>query len=93
VATYQKLKDDMSVCDGDRIGGYAMACRGQVYRCTACGATGCRQAKDHACTKQAFTVAFKCYACGATGQYEALASNHAASKSAPSTTERLANTD
>lgn len=93
MATYEKLKNDMSVCDGERTAGYATACRGQVYRCAACGATGCRQAKDHACSKQAFDVAYKCYACGAIGQAEAIASGHAASKSAPSTPERLANTD
>ncbi len=93
MATYEKLKDDMSLCDGERIGGYAMACRGQVYTCTACGAKGCRQAKDHACSKQAFTVAYKCYACGAVGQTEAVVSGHNASKSAPCTPERLANTD
>jgi hypothetical protein len=93
VASYEKLKSDMSLCDGERTSGYASACRGQVYRCTACGATGCRQGKEHACSKQGFNVAYKCYACGALGQQEAVASGHAASKSAASTPERLANTD
>lgn len=93
MASYDKLKDDMSLCDGERLGGYANACRGQVYRCTACGAEGCRQNKEHGCSKQGFSVAYKCYACGAIGQYEAIASGHAASKSAASSPQRLANTD
>jgi hypothetical protein len=93
MARYDNLKNDMSICDGERIGGYASACRGQLYRCTGCGAVGCRQARDHACTKQGFSVAFKCYACGAIGKEEAVTSGHAASKSAASTSERLANTD
>lgn len=93
MATYEKLKDDMSLCDGERLGGYAIACRGQVYRCTACGATGCRQSKDHACSKQGFSNAFKCYACGATGKEEVIASGHAASKSAAVTPQRIENTD
>lgn len=93
MANYNNLKDDMALCDGERVGGYAMPCHGQVYRCTACGATGCRQNKDHACTKQGFTVAYKCYACGVTGQYEAVASGHTTSKSAASSPQRIANTD
>lgn len=91
MATYDSLKDDMTLCDGERIGGYASACRGHLYRCTACGAVGCRQTKEQACTKQGFNVAFKCYACGAIGHTEVLESGHAASKSAPSTPQRLAN--
>jgi hypothetical protein len=93
MARYENLKSDMSLCDGERIGGYAHPCRGQLYRCAACGAVGCRQTKEHACTKQGFSVSFKCYACGATGQEEPIASGHAASKSAASTPERVANTD
>ena len=83
----------MSLCDGERLGGYANACRGQVYRCTACGAEGCRQNKEHGCSKQNFSVAYQCYACGAIGQQEAVASGHALSKSAASSPQRLANTD
>ena len=93
MASYEKLKNDMAICDGERIGGYASACRGQLYRCTACGAVGCRQAKDHACTKQGFDVSFKCHACGAIGREEAVASGHVASKSAASSPQRLENTD
>lgn len=91
MANYQKLKDDMTVCDGDRLGGYASRCNGQLYKCTACGATGCRQTKEQSCSKQGFNVAFKCYTCGAIGKHEELGSGHAASKSAPSTPQRLAN--
>jgi hypothetical protein len=93
MASYEKLKSDMSICDGERVGGYAIPCRGQLYRCLACGAVGCRQTKDHACSKQGFDVSFKCYGCGVAGQYEAVASGHTQSKSAASSPERIANTD
>ncbi|BBA37335.1 uncharacterized protein sS8_5418 [Methylocaldum marinum] len=93
MANYDKLKNDMAICDGERLGGYATPCRGQLYRCTACGAVGCRQNKENACSKQGFDVAFKCYACGAVGKEELVASGHEASKSAASTAERVANTD
>lgn len=93
MARYDNLKNDMSLCDGERLGGYANACRGQLYRCTNCGSVGCRQNKDHACSKQGFSVSFKCYACGATGKQEAVASGHGTSKSAASTPQRLENID
>lgn len=93
MANYDKLKNDMAICDGERLGGYATPCRGQLYRCTACGAEGCRQNRENACSKQGFDVAFKCYACGAVGKEELVASGHEASKSAASSPERVANTD
>lgn len=91
MATYEGLKDDMTICDGERVGGYAYPCNGHLYRCKACGNVGCRQMKDHACTKQGFSVTFTCYACGVMNQYEAIESGHEKSKSAASTPERIHN--
>lgn len=68
--TYENIKTGMVLCDGERKGGYAFTCRGQVYTCKGCGNTGCRQTKEDACSKQAFSVVFQCLSCGAIGQQE-----------------------
>lgn len=88
MARYESLKDDLVVCDGERPGGFP--CRGQLYRCTKCGHTGCQQNKEHLCTKQGFNLNFRCYACGAVGMVELIASGHRQSKSAASSPARLA---
>lgn len=68
--TYENIKTGLALCDGERKGGYSFICRGQVYVCKSCGNTGCRQTKEDACSKQAFSVSFKCLKCGAVGQPE-----------------------
>ncbi len=88
MARYEFLKDDMTLCDGERRGGFP--CRGQLYRCSECGNVGCRQNKDLVCTKQGFDLDFKCYACGAKAKAELIASGHQKSKSAAGSPARLA---
>lgn len=75
MANYAEIKQDMTLCDGARKGGFAFPCRGQLYKCTQCGNQGCRQHKLDACTGQAFDVAFRCLKCGALGQQEAVTSS------------------
>lgn len=53
-------------CDGARVG-YHLPCNGSLYQC-ACGAIGCRQTRDHACSKQGFSVLGRCHACGQVGK-------------------------
>lgn len=86
MARYEFLKDDMTLCDGERLGGFP--CRAQLYRCTECGNVGCW--KDLVCTKQGFNPDFKRYACGAKAKTELIASGHQKSKSAAGSPARLA---
>ncbi len=75
--TYENIKEGMALCTGTRTKGYAMACRGQLLRCTGCGSTGCRQTTLESCTAQGFDVAYRCVKCSTTGQYEALPLDYA----------------
>lgn len=62
----------MSVrCDGVRTG-FSLRCNGSLYRCTACGSTGCTQNKPGICSAQGFDVSERCVKCGAVGQRELL---------------------
>ena len=60
---YEAIKEKMTLCDGER-SGYGLACRGTVYKCSSCGATGCKQNKTNGCTNQAFSVTNQCLKCG-----------------------------
>lgn len=66
--SYKKLKPQ-TLCEGVRPG-HAIICNGTLYKCTACGNTGCRQTVVDRCTNQAFDVKFGCVKCGAVGKYE-----------------------
>jgi hypothetical protein len=70
--SYSTLKDTTHLCGGVRPG-HGIPCNGTLYKCTACGATGCRQTYEGNCTKQGFSVAYKCLKCGVAGKYEMLA--------------------
>jgi hypothetical protein len=59
-------------CDGVRKGA-SLRCNATLYRCTACGSTGCTQNKPALCSNQAFDVSEKCLQCGARGQRELIA--------------------
>lgn len=67
--SYRKLKSE-TLCDGLRP--YGMSCNGSVYKCTACGNTGCSQTTAGKCSKQAFNALFTCLQCGAVGKQELL---------------------
>jgi hypothetical protein len=67
--SYRKLKDDTHLCAGIRPG-HHIPCNGTLYRCTACGGSGCRQSTAGRCTGQGFNVAFGCLTCGAVGKQE-----------------------
>lgn len=69
--SYRKLKTDAQLCEGVRPG-HKIPCNGTLYKCTACGNTGCRQTTPDRCTSQAFNVAFGCLKCGAVGKQEAV---------------------
>lgn len=56
-------------CDGVRKGA-SLRCNGSLYRCSACGETGCEQNKPGICTNQLFDVNEKCAKCGAIGKRE-----------------------
>jgi hypothetical protein len=67
---YEKIKEEMTLCDGERVGGYGFSCRGTVYKCSGCGAIGCKQSKPNTCTNQAFSVNNQCLKCGAYNTME-----------------------
>lgn len=67
--SYRKLKNEASLCNGVRPG-HHLPCNGTLYRCTACGHTGCRQRTVDLCTRQGFNVLFGCLKCGAVGRQE-----------------------
>jgi hypothetical protein len=67
--SYRKLKPATNLCDGVRPA-HRIPCNGTLYRCTACGKTGCRQTQPDRCTHQAFNVLFGCLECGAVGKQE-----------------------
>ncbi|MEN3111950.1 hypothetical protein ACFONG_06200 [Uliginosibacterium paludis] len=68
--SYDAIKADRQLCTGYRKGGQAAKCNGQLYRCTACATTGCRQTYVDNCSEQAFDVNWKCVKCGAINQKE-----------------------
>lgn len=68
--SYDAIKADRQLCTGYRKGGQAAKCNGQLYRCTGCGATGCRQTYLDSCSEQTFDVNWKCQKCGVIGQQE-----------------------
>jgi len=70
--SYSKLKDVTHLCAGIRPA-HRIPCNGTVYKCTACGAMGCRQTKSGNCTQQGFSVSFTCLKCGVTGKQEMVA--------------------
>lgn len=71
--SYRKLKTDAHLCEGVRPG-HRIPCNGTLYKCTACGNTGCHQTTEGRCG-QAFNVNFGCLACGAIGKQELVASS------------------
>lgn len=77
MSNYGAIKQDMTLCDGERKGGFAFPCHGHLYTCTQCGHQGCRQTKLDSCTGQTFDVSFRCLKCGATGKQEAVAATQA----------------
>lgn len=70
--TYEAIKSELNLCTGARKGG-GEPCRGTLYTCKACGASGCKQSRDDLCSKQGFSVLDHCLKCGAVGQAEAIA--------------------
>jgi hypothetical protein len=75
--SYRKLKPETNLCDGVRPG-HHIPCNGTLYKCTACGNTGCRQTQEDRCTHQAFNVLFGCLKCGTVGKQEAVPGTAAA---------------
>ena len=69
--SYRKLKPETNLCNGTRPG-HQIICNGTMYKCTACGAVGCRQTYENRCSGQAFDVKFRCLKCGEVGKQEAL---------------------
>ena len=66
---YETIKAELTLCDGARKGG-GEPCRGTLYKCTACGAIGCKQSRDDLCSKQGFSVSGRCLKCEAIGKME-----------------------
>ncbi len=75
----------MALCTGERKTNQ-MQCYGTVYKCKQCGAEGCMQNKDHACSNQGFSVIERCYKCGSVGQMEMLPNEERAPRKTPSYT-------
>jgi hypothetical protein len=60
---YQELVADQTLCTGERKGS-KLPCRGSLYKCVACGASGCRQTQNDGCSGQAFSAGGLCLNCG-----------------------------
>ena len=72
----------MALCDGER-NPSGLQCNGTVYKCSACGSTGCKQNKPELCSKQGFSVLGKCSHCGALGTLEVVPSADRAPRKTP----------
>ena len=72
----------MALCTGERKPSQ-MQCNGTVYKCTECGAEGCMQNKEHACSNQGFSVLHRCYKCGAVDKMEMVKNEDRAPRKTP----------
>jgi len=61
----------MALCEGERKPS-GLKCYGTVWKCKACGSTGCMQNKEELCSHQGFNALQRCLKCGAVGQMEML---------------------
>lgn len=66
----------MNLCTGHRQG-YKLLCNGALYRCAACGHTGCTQNREGSCSSQGFLSTGKCVKCNALGEPELLSTEAA----------------